>query len=251
MSDPDRRFDIAAYGYAHRGLWDASRPENSIAAFEAAASAGVGCELDVRLTADGQLLVFHDATLARMCGQPERLDSLTWAEARQARLPDGSRIPTLNEALEAMRGEPVLIEAKIDASGVEDRGTRLTVLRVIETMRQTRSLAAMMSFDEDAVRLMASEATGRPVGQLIPPLENLEAADMPNLLLRARNAGCTFLAPHHTSLAIVRRASPESALACWTVRRPEELDLARRHGAAAIFEGFSPTLAKADRAPIQ
>ena len=59
---------------AHRGLWapDAA-PENSLGAFQHAAENGYGVELDVRLSADGEAMVFHDDTLARMTGAEGRV----------------------------------------------------------------------------------------------------------------------------------------------------------------------------------
>ena len=56
--------------YAHRGLFDnkSDAPENSLAAFQKAVDAGYGMELDVQLSKDQKLVVFHDATLKRMCG---------------------------------------------------------------------------------------------------------------------------------------------------------------------------------------
>ncbi|MBR5969563.1 MAG: glycerophosphodiester phosphodiesterase [Lachnospiraceae bacterium] len=55
--------------YAHRGLHDnaTEAPENSMAAFRKAVEAGFGIELDVQITKDGRLVVFHDDTLERMC----------------------------------------------------------------------------------------------------------------------------------------------------------------------------------------
>ena len=47
---------LAGAPIAHRGLWRApARPENSLAAFEAACAGGYGVELDVRLSADGRV----------------------------------------------------------------------------------------------------------------------------------------------------------------------------------------------------
>jgi glycerophosphoryl diester phosphodiesterase len=55
---------------AHRGLHDGgtARPENSLAAFDAAAEAGYPCELDVQLTRSGTLVVLHDYDLERATG---------------------------------------------------------------------------------------------------------------------------------------------------------------------------------------
>ena len=47
--------------YAHRGLHNGKdAPENSLAAFEAACQKGYGIELDVQLSRDGKVMVFHD-----------------------------------------------------------------------------------------------------------------------------------------------------------------------------------------------
>ncbi|MBQ7865592.1 MAG: glycerophosphodiester phosphodiesterase, partial [Clostridia bacterium] len=59
---------LQGYDYAHRGLWNATLPENSMAAFRNAVAHGFGMELDVHLTKDDQLVVFHDDSLLRMCG---------------------------------------------------------------------------------------------------------------------------------------------------------------------------------------
>ena len=56
--------------YAHRGLHDGNHQvaENSLEAFRRAVEAGYGMELDVQLTADDQLVVFHDKSLNGSAG---------------------------------------------------------------------------------------------------------------------------------------------------------------------------------------
>ena len=102
--------------YAHRGLHteDGTVPENSLPAFRAAAEAGYAVEMDVHLTADDQLVVFHDDTLERMGGVPGVIDDFTLAELRALRLGDTDCvIPTFAEALEALGGRvPLLLEVK-------------------------------------------------------------------------------------------------------------------------------------------
>ena len=66
----------------------------------------------------------------------------------------------------------------------------------------------------------------------------------------ARGLGCDYVAPHHSVLAIMQAAAGGLPMVTWTVRTPEELELARKHGAAPIFEGFSPALAMPARTPI-
>ena len=66
--------------WAHRGLHDKKRgiPENSFPAFRAAIEAGDGIELDVHLTKDGQLVVFHDDTFERICGRRGRVEDTSY-----------------------------------------------------------------------------------------------------------------------------------------------------------------------------
>ena len=73
--------------FAHRGLHsrDKSVPENSLEAFELASRAGYGMELDVQLSKDGQVVVFHDDTLERVCGVNARVDELTYEELKNGK----------------------------------------------------------------------------------------------------------------------------------------------------------------------
>ncbi|QBI20948.1 glycerophosphodiester phosphodiesterase [Egibacter rhizosphaerae] len=100
---------------AHRGA-SAARPENTLAAFTHALDLGVdGLELDLRLTADGHVVVHHDPSVDRTTDGTGPVDSRTLAELRRLDAgagfvaPDGSRpfagqgiaIPTLGEVLTA------------------------------------------------------------------------------------------------------------------------------------------------------
>jgi len=98
--------------FAHRGLHSRDKrvPENSLAAFELAAAAGYGIELDVQLSKDGQVVVFHDDTLDRVCGVHARVDEKSYDELRQLRLcGTKERIPLFSEVLQTIRGRGALI----------------------------------------------------------------------------------------------------------------------------------------------
>lgn len=105
---------------AHRGE-SADAPENTLAAFELAWERGVGAiELDVHLTADGQLAVCHDGNTLRTTGVDceiagsamadlQTLDAGAWRGPRWV----GQPIPTLPQALATMPpGAHCLIEVK-------------------------------------------------------------------------------------------------------------------------------------------
>ncbi len=239
----ETNFDVSAFTYAHRGLWGGDIPENSLRAFEAAAQAGLGCELDVRVTADAKLVVFHDATLQRMCGRPERVDALPLRTLRTIRLPDGSAIPTLEEALEAMAGMPTLVEMKIDRKPESQDRNRTGIPALIGAMRFSNAPAGVMSFDEPTMWSFGREILDRPVGQLIEPEDQGDADAAVAKSKRALEVGCTYLAPHFSVLPAIAEQFPHLPRVTWTVRSPAELAAARAVGAAPIFEGLSPALA--------
>ena len=100
--------------YAHRGLHGHGVPENSLEAFELSCRAGYGIELDIQLSLDGEVMVFHDGTLSRMTGVDKNLCELTADELSELRLAGSEhKIPTLREVLELVDGRvPLLVELK-------------------------------------------------------------------------------------------------------------------------------------------
>jgi len=87
------------YVVAHRGF-KAVAPENTIAAFDAAAAVGGDyMELDVHVTRDGQLILMHDANVDRTTNGTGAVHDLTFAEIRKLDAGRGQQVPTLREAL--------------------------------------------------------------------------------------------------------------------------------------------------------
>ena len=195
------------------------------------------------MTRDGELVVFHDANLKRMCGDPAKVNELRFVELRGHKLPDGSRIPTLREAIEAMNGLPMLIEIKIEPPD------RKIVPPLIEYMQRLEIPATLMSFDEWTVWRLTQLLPGYRSGLLIEPVSEIGADGVEAKAQRARQIGVSYLCPHHTSLEAAK-GDPDLPLVTWTVRTQPELKRARKHGAAPIFEGFSPGLAKPSQTPI-
>jgi glycerophosphoryl diester phosphodiesterase len=115
---PGKRRDTAPFchtKFAHRGLHNIAEgvPENSPAAIRLAREAGYGVEWDIQFTADKQIVVFHDATLTRMCGVDKRVDELTYEQLQKLTLQGSDQhIPLLSEALELLGDAPLVCEIK-------------------------------------------------------------------------------------------------------------------------------------------
>jgi len=126
---------------AHRGA-SAHAPEHTLAAYDLALEQGADAlELDVRTTADGVLVVLHDPTLARTCGDPRRVDAVTAAEL------DGGPL-RLDDVLDRYRDTALLVEVKdappaavLDA--VDRAGARGSVVVQSFDRRLLRALRAL------------------------------------------------------------------------------------------------------------
>lgn len=104
--------------YAHRGLFDnnSDAPENSLAAIRLAVLNGYGIEMDIQLSKDNIPVVFHDASLKRMCGVDGKVWEYTLEELQQMKLVSSNEtIPTFAEVLDTVAGKvPLIIEYKLD-----------------------------------------------------------------------------------------------------------------------------------------
>ena len=109
---------LRGWSYAHRGLHNQDRPENSMAAFRAALEHGYGIELDIHLMKDGNLAVIHDSSLKRTAGADVKIEELSLEDLDLYRL-EGTeeRIPLFRDVLALYAGKaPMIIELKADGN---------------------------------------------------------------------------------------------------------------------------------------
>ena len=241
--------ELAGVDYAHRGLWNLRRPENSLSAFRVAVEAGFGIELDVHLTADGQLVVYHDFTLQRMCGQSGRIEQLDLATLRTCRLNGtGEPIPTLDEVLVLVKGQvPLILELKV-------AGNAAALSRAVyQRMQRYHGSWCMESFSPLAPLWFRVHAPEVIRGQLVynhsgqpdrKPwrrlLDAFVASMVGNVLSRPDFIACEGDARCLNSLPMRLLSPLRPNLMCWTIRSPEEMDRLRPLCDTQIFEGFLP-----------
>ncbi|MBE6702550.1 MAG: glycerophosphodiester phosphodiesterase [Ruminococcaceae bacterium] len=233
--------------YAHRGLWNSERPENSQAAFDAACKAGFAIELDVQLSADGEVMVFHDYTLDRVCGRSGRVAGLTAAELGKIPLNgvENECIPTFRQVLETVDGRvPLLIELK-----GESTNTAL-VPAVLKVLEGYEGLWCMESFNPMLLRAVRKQAPRAVIGLLSSDLirQKRKGNKVLNFLLSAllltflcRPAFHAFDGHYPNRLGL--RAGLKwfgAAAFVFTMQRQEDYDYFLAKGAYPIFDGFVP-----------
>ena len=232
--------------YAHRGLWNEAIPENSLAAFERAAENGFAIELDVQLSGDGVVMVFHDYTLARMCGVEAGLADYTAAELGTLSLGGTEQtVPTLRQVLDTVAGRvPLLIELK-----GEDTNAALVPATLAELSAYTGEWC-MESFNPFLLRAVKKEAPNAVRGLLSTDLikEKKSGSKVLNFSLSAllltflcRPAFHAYDYKYPTRLALrVGIRLFGAAPVVYTVRSEADYNAYLDAGIAPIFEGFVP-----------
>lgn len=214
---------------AHRGLCAGVPPdeENSLGAFVRSVASGVGCELDVRLAADGVPAVVHDATIRTPDGRRSRV----------ARIPSvglGSLgVPTLDEALAVLRARPVMVELKQPSPVVG--ALEAATLAVLTAHGRSRADTVVASFNPWTLAWFARSAPGLPRALTVGRVATRTVLSSAVVRMARPDVLSVALpvAGHHR----VRRMRAGLAVLCWTVRRTSDLERVRSLVDNIIFEG--------------
>jgi glycerophosphoryl diester phosphodiesterase len=197
---------------AHRGA-SATHPENTVAAFLAAREQGAEwVELDARRTADGQVVVHHDAELP---------DGRPIVELPAAELPD--TVPSLAAALEACAGMGVNIEIK-NIPGDPDHDAEAAIVDGVLAVMEGRPAGQQIlitSFDLPTIDRVRERAPDVQTGWLLFAVPDLQAA-----VERAARHGHVAVHPFVAFVdeALVARAHRDGlAVNVWTVDDPDQM----------------------------
>jgi glycerophosphoryl diester phosphodiesterase len=220
--------DPGPAGFAHRGLHDgATFIENSLIAFAAALERGAGIECDLRLTADDQIIVFHDREALRLCGSHAVIAQSTHADLGRLTV-GGHAVPTLRQLLSLVDGKcPLLLEAKID-----ERFWRFGPALMRE-LADYRGPHGVMSFDPRLPRWLKTNAPhvrrGLVIRERLSPVRRWVSMML---------ADPQFIAVEQAALrqAWVAHARRRVPVYAWTIRTPAERSAAAPLADALIWE---------------
>jgi glycerophosphoryl diester phosphodiesterase len=185
---------------AHRGAWGVA-PQNSLEALEDAIAIGCdGLEIDVRRTADGQIVLIHDARV--------RLRTVNRLEHHQvqARMKAG-QAPLLDDVLQRAAGR-ILVDIELKEDGYVEAA--MNVVR----RRLTRDQYVVTSFSDRVLAQVKHHLPEARTGLLLAPRPHRDLEE------RVKAAGASFVAPHfslsRTSL-FAWAAQRGLAIWVWTV----------------------------------
>lgn len=220
---------------AHRGLHDnaAGIIENSLSAFSAAMAAGYAIELDLRLSRDGEAMVFHDPALERLTEEKGAVASHAAKRLTALTLKGGTdRIPALPAVLDLVQGRvPLLLELKAEEGPIGALETR-----VADLLASYAGDVAIQSFNPEVIAWFRAHA--RPI------LRGLLARNLRDLLTPPIFAS-QFIAYDVTALpapglSLARRMG--LPVIAWTVKDERTWSIGAAHADNIIFEGIRPRI---------
>jgi glycerophosphoryl diester phosphodiesterase len=238
---------LVAAPIAHRGLHDETRPENSLAAIDAAVQRGFPVEIDVQTSVDGRAVVFHDWNLRRLTGLDARVKLTKAAEIAKLRLAGGSEpIPFLEDVLDLVGGRhPLIIEIKNRKRpcGLEPEVSRI--------LRRYRGPVAVHSFNPFSLGWFRRNHPGLCRGQISCSFDTDDMAGWKKLILAHYGMNWMsrpqFISHHWKQLPaivpIILRALMQMPLLTWTVRTQKEHASALEFADNVFFEGYLPLTA--------
>lgn len=227
---------------AHRGLFspEDAVPENSMEAFALAVANGYGIETDIRLTADGELVIYHDKDLSRLTACDKDVEELTLAEIRELSL-DGTehKIPTFKEFLRFVDGKvPLVIEFKS-----EKLKCPMLCEKADEILREYSGIYSVQSFDPYVVYWYKKHRPEIFRGQLADVYKDtfirwLLSTFLYNFLTRPDYIA--FSCEKGDSLSYRIQKMLGAFTAGWTFKEKNQLADNEKVFDAYIFEGFLP-----------
>lgn len=232
---------------AHRGLYekDQSVPENSLEAFKRAAAYGCGVELDVQLSKDGAVVVFHDDTVDRMTTEKGRVDSFTLSELQAMPLMGTAhRIPLFTDVMAVLDGvSPTIVELKSTPNYKELCEKTLAILRTC------KGPYCVESFDPRIVRWFYLHAPDIVRGQLTEAYSYWRKAGLPLWRCLMMHTLCINFLTHPQFIAFGRGHRPLCMLlgrrlgtmtVFWTERPDSDHELLAKRYDCRIFEHYRP-----------
>ncbi len=238
--------NLRGHVFAHRGLHNDSRPENSLSAFRAARDRGYGIELDIHLLKDGTLAVFHDHTLVRMTGENGKIEDLAAADLSRVHLNGTAEtIPTFHEVLALFDGTvPLIVELK----AAKNHGALVDA--TVKALREYRGAYCIESFDPrclwhlrrwhpDIIRGQLSQNFMKSNEKLSGATKFVLTHLLTNFLTRPDFVAYQFIDRKHFSVTLARKLWGVQGVV-WTLTDKEQHKTALQEGYLPIFEQYEP-----------
>jgi len=234
--DPLFFYTITMIYFAHRGA-SSLAVQNTLPAFKKARELGARCyELDVHLTADGQLAVHHDYSLKDTAGVDVEIGTLTAAALKKISLHnrfsgEAVFVPMLEEVLPLVAPDLTLLNIELKNDDNRYPGVENVLLKCLHNFPQLAPNILFSSFDYDTlVRLRALDKNAR-IGQLTRAFNVSQACK-----LQAESVHIHYARVTQEILASCREN--QLKVFCYTVNDPAQAKQLEALGVDGIFTDY-------------
>ena len=222
---------------AHRG---GTKPvENTIEAFQLALDAGADViETDIQATKDGIAVLFHDESLERLIGLKKEISELNWFELSELKLPEGTKIPTLRQALTKFPQAKFNVDIKTQ-SAIPDLISTVEALRahervLVSSFSNRRRLLALSQLSQPVatsasasvvIKVWLYSLLGLPPSVLLKTLKGIGALQIPRRMKFIKLDSPKF---------IKKILKTGTQLHYWTINDPQQILELASQGASGI-----------------
>jgi len=210
---------------AHKGIHDNNKvPENSIKAFELAKEKQIPIEIDIHITKDNKIVVFHDNNLFRMTGINKEIKNTTYKELLKLNLLNTTySIPTLDEVLNLINGK-VLLDIEIK----NDNRTKDMCNLLVKKLKDYKGNFIVKSFYSNIIHWFKINKPEYIRGILIPTNHKRKFINFfkskPNILTYTKP---DFIAPNKNLVktkSIAKQRKKGKPIIAWTINNEKEKD---------------------------
>lgn len=227
---------------AHRGLHNDLIPENTIHAIDSAFNNNFNCEIDVRLTKDKKVILFHDDSLLRLCGIDRFVNDLTYEEIKNYEISKSSEtIPLLTDVLKIIPNNKILL---IELKNMNLPGTLEEL--VLEEIRNYHDRVCLQSFSPFTTTWFKRKTRNIPVGFITSDFQDEEINVFTKFFL-TRKLLVKYIKPDFLSVDI--NINPKKIsffkkldlpILTWTIDSFEMLNKSKDFSNNIIFEKMNP-----------
>lgn len=228
--------------FTHRGIHNSDIPENSIPSFEKSIELGFNIELDVKLTKDNKIVVFHDSNLKRLTGIDKDISKCDLDYIKSLRLNKTKySIPTLEEVLKLINGKvKIYLEIK------SENNTKKICTKILETISSYNGEILIASFNPFDLLWFKNNAPNYDRIQLsmnnFHKFNKLIRFILKNTMLNFLTRP-TFISYKFDELSdkLEKQYNKENIKTlAWTIGNQKDFDIAIRKYNGVVFEGFIP-----------
>ena len=228
---------------SHRGLHDAENPENSLGAFQNSLDKKYAIELDVRITKDGKIVVFHDIETSRLTKKNFTLKDTTLDTLESLSLLETNfKIPSLEKVLKFVDGSvPLLIEIKNEGPVGK---LEMELIRILDSYNGD---FAIQSFNPLSLKLISKRRPDFKIGLLVGSFNSSKLSLIKKIALKYMLL-TPYLSPDFFSVEygvdilaqkLMLKLYSEKPVVFWTISDKGLGKKLLKSGSGIIFEGFN------------